>query len=69
MVDDINETGRGFVNIIVGKIRAIAFQIWAMTLARNAFFHPARLILTRKDPLEGSLRMRLRAMWRRMARL
>src|SRR5688572_1508489 len=39
--------------------RAIAFQIWARTLARYASFHPARLILTHKEPFDGSLRMRL----------
>src|SRR3954452_20706754 len=51
------------------KLRAIAFQIWARTLARYASFHPARLILTRREPLDGSLRMRLMAMCGRIARL
>src|SRR4051794_5517719 len=50
------------VTVQAVAVRAIAFQIWARTLARYASFHPARLILTRREPLDGSLRMRLRAM-------
>ena len=49
--------------------RAIAFQIWARSLARKASLSAARRSFFGKEPLDLSLPRRLSAMWRSTARL
>jgi hypothetical protein len=56
-------------NCVIGKTRAIAFQKFIRRERRKLSFHPARLNLTRFDPLSVLTLMMLRAMRLRAAKL